>query len=78
MQIAHSDIVIRKDQFKLSSISYLVNRLTMKNGVFYDVTPCGSWIFTRGTQRNIPKDSFLRSQRRENLKSYVAITGWTL
>jgi hypothetical protein len=31
--------------------------------------------FTRG---NIPGDSILHSHRRENLKSYIALTGWTL
>jgi hypothetical protein len=34
----------------------------MKNGVFWDVTPCGSC--------NIPKDTILHSHHRENLKSY--------
>jgi hypothetical protein len=28
--------------------------------------------------RNIPEDGILRTQRRENLKSYIALTGWTL
>jgi hypothetical protein len=31
--------------------------VTMKNDVFWDVTPCGSC--TRATQRNIPEDSIL-------------------
>jgi hypothetical protein len=26
----------------------------------------------------IPEDGILHSQRRENLKSYIALTGWTL
>jgi hypothetical protein len=26
----------------------------------------------------IPEDGILRSHRRENLKSYIALTGWTL
>jgi hypothetical protein len=33
---------------------------------------------TRTTCRNIPEDSILYSHRRENLKSYTALTGWTL
>jgi hypothetical protein len=33
---------------------------------------------TRATRRNIPEDAFLHSQRRENVKSYIALTGWTL
>jgi hypothetical protein len=33
---------------------------------------------TRATRRNIPEDDILHSYRRENLKSYIALTGWTL
>jgi hypothetical protein len=35
-------------------------------------------ILTRATRRNIPEDDILHSLRRENLKSYIALTGWTL
>jgi hypothetical protein len=35
-------------------------------------------VLTRATRRNIPEDVFLHSHRRENLKSYIALTGWTL
>jgi hypothetical protein len=28
--------------------------------------------------RNIPEDVILHSHRRENLKSYIALTGWAL
>jgi hypothetical protein len=30
------------------------------------------------TRRNIKEDAILHSDRRENLKSYIALTGWTL
>jgi hypothetical protein len=33
---------------------------------------------TRATRRNIPDDTIRHSYRRENLKSYIALTGWTL
>jgi hypothetical protein len=33
---------------------------------------------TRATRRNIPEDAILHSHRREKLKSYIALTGWTL
>jgi hypothetical protein len=33
---------------------------------------------TRATQCNIPEDDILHSHCRENLKSYIALTGWTL
>jgi hypothetical protein len=35
-------------------------------------------VLTRATLRNIPEDGILHSHRRENLKSYIALTGWTL
>jgi hypothetical protein len=35
-------------------------------------------VLTRTTWRNIPEDTILHSHRRENLKSYIALTGWTL
>jgi hypothetical protein len=35
-------------------------------------------VLTRTTQHNIPEDGILQSHRRENLKFYIALTGWTL
>jgi hypothetical protein len=35
-------------------------------------------VLTRATRRNIPEDAIHHSHRRENLKSYIALTGWTL
>jgi hypothetical protein len=35
-------------------------------------------VLTRATRRIIPADAILNSRRRENLKSYIALTGWTL
>jgi hypothetical protein len=35
-------------------------------------------VLTRATRRNIPEDDILHSHCRENLKSYIALTGWTL
>jgi hypothetical protein len=33
---------------------------------------------TRATRLNIAEDDILHGHRRENLKSYIALTGWTL
>jgi hypothetical protein len=33
---------------------------------------------TRNTWRNIPEDGILYSHRRENLRSYITLTGWAL
>jgi hypothetical protein len=35
-------------------------------------------VLTRATQRKIPEDGILHSHRCENLKSYIALTGWSL
>jgi hypothetical protein len=35
-------------------------------------------VLTRATRHNIPENAILHSHRRENLKSYIALTGWTL
>jgi hypothetical protein len=35
-------------------------------------------VLTRAIQRIIPEDGNLHSHRRENLKSYIALTVWTL
>jgi hypothetical protein len=32
-------------------------------------------VLTRSTRRNIPEDDILHGHRRENLKSYIALTG---
>jgi hypothetical protein len=35
-------------------------------------------VLTRARLCNIPEDGFLHSYHRENLKSYIALTGWAL
>jgi hypothetical protein len=35
-------------------------------------------VLTRTTRRHIPKDDILHNHRREILKSYIALTGWTV
>jgi hypothetical protein len=35
-------------------------------------------VLTRATWRHILEDGILHSHRRENLKSYIALTGWAL
>jgi hypothetical protein len=35
-------------------------------------------VFTSATRRNIPENGILHSHRQENLKSYIALTDWTL
>jgi hypothetical protein len=42
------------------------------------ICPSVTLIFTGVTLRYIPEDGILHSHRRENLKSYTALTGWDL
>jgi hypothetical protein len=35
-------------------------------------------VLTRATRCHTPEDGILPSRRRENLKFYIALTGWTL
>jgi hypothetical protein len=35
-------------------------------------------VLTRGIRRDVPEDGILRSHCRENLKSYISLTGWAL
>jgi hypothetical protein len=35
-------------------------------------------VVARATRNNIPEDSILHSHRRENFRSYIALTGWAL
>jgi hypothetical protein len=35
-------------------------------------------VLTRATRRNVTEDGFLHSHRRENIKSYITLTGWAL
>jgi hypothetical protein len=35
-------------------------------------------VLTRATMRNIPEDGILYSHRRDDLKSYIALTGYDL
>jgi hypothetical protein len=35
-------------------------------------------VLTRATQSNIPEDGILHSHRCENLRSYIALNGWTV
>jgi hypothetical protein len=35
-------------------------------------------VLTRAKWRDIPEEGILHSHRRENLKSYTALTGWVL
>jgi hypothetical protein len=39
---------------------------------------CDTSVLIRAIRRNIPEDGILHSHRRENLKSCIALTGWSV
>jgi hypothetical protein len=59
----------------------MLRRVDLVTGVFtpmMEVRSSETSILTRVTWRHIPEDGILHSHRRENLKSYITLTGWTL
>jgi hypothetical protein len=54
----------------------------LKNGVFWDFTPCGSCknrrFRGRVTRHNIPEDAILHCHHCENLKSYIYFLAYKL
>jgi hypothetical protein len=48
------------------------------SGYFVETDFSETSVLRRATRRNIPKDGILHSNRRENLKSYIALTDWAL
>jgi hypothetical protein len=60
-------LLVSANVFLISPI--LVN-LIMEAISFYQTS-----VIVRTTRRNIPEDGILHSHRRENLKSYIALTG---
>jgi hypothetical protein len=56
--------------------------VTMKNAVFWDITPCGSCVnrrfggtsvYTRSTQRHISEDGILQRQEQDYIKLQIKV-----
>jgi hypothetical protein len=52
--------------------------LILNTEIMETMRSCETSVLARATQRHIPEDGILHSHHRENLKSYIALTGWTL
>jgi hypothetical protein len=62
-------------QLLSKALVYLLIFITlMMEAIFSSKTS----VVTRTTLHNITEDDILHSHRRDNLKSYIALTGWTL
>jgi hypothetical protein len=64
-----SDIINNSNFFKNKKQTHFVD---FKNVHFWDVSPCGTY------KNHTAAKDILDSHRRENLKSYIALTGWAL
>jgi hypothetical protein len=56
------------------NVSSNLLRRIMIEAIYFSETS----VLTRATRRSIPKDDIIHSHRSENLKPYVALTGWAL
>jgi hypothetical protein len=56
-------------------VTWLLNLVTL---MMEAIRSFGTSVLRRVTWRNISEGGILHSHRRENLKSYIALTGWTL
>jgi hypothetical protein len=76
--------LLRTDQFLRSVLPLLVTSNIVPNSpipvtlMMRAVRSSETSVLTRVTRRNIPEDGIFHSHRLENLKSYIALTGWAL
>jgi hypothetical protein len=64
--------------WNLVTANVLLTQLTLLTVMTKETHSSETLVLTRTTRRNIPEDGILHSHRRENLKSYIALTDWTL
>jgi hypothetical protein len=57
-------------------LTLIVVSFTLRSLLHAETGPHGS--ASPRTEKNIPEDDILHRYRRENLKSYIALTGWTV
>jgi hypothetical protein len=74
----HCVALVRTDVSEKLSASIIRVTLTLITLMIEALRSSETSVLTRATRRNIPEDDILHSHCRENLKSYIALTGWTL
>jgi hypothetical protein len=62
----------------LVTVNFVPSQLVLVTLMIVTIHSSETSVLTRATRRHIPKDSILRSRRRENLKSYTVLTGCAL
>jgi hypothetical protein len=62
----------------LVTANVVPSSLVLVTLIMEELRPSETWALTRATRHNIPEDGIPHSHRRENLKSYITLTGWTL
>jgi hypothetical protein len=61
-----------------NGVSGMLRRVNLVTLMKEELSSSETSVLARSTRRNIPEDAILHSDRRENLKSYITLTGWTL
>jgi hypothetical protein len=74
----HIGSIIRMESSSELVTVNVSNSLMLSTLMMKTILSSETSVLIRATQHHMPEDDILHSHRRENLKSYIALTGWTL
>jgi hypothetical protein len=79
VDLVRTDLVfLRSVRRLLATGNVLLGAMILDTLMMEALSSSETSVLTRATRRNIPEDDILHNHSRENLKSYIALTGWTL
>jgi hypothetical protein len=78
MTLAVTNNILRSVFLLLVPANIVPSSLMLFTLMMEAVRPTKTSVVTRATYRHIPEDGILHSRHRENLKSYIKLTGWHL